>query len=318
MIPPNNINDIIIHDIYNKVVVYLFICIILIVMICSYRYGIVDDFPVCNHFVNKNPVSICLMGGGSREIKGCKGHFSDDLDVSKLKTGDILCISYSDARSVFSSVFYASIWTHVGLVVIEPTSGEPYIVEAANYKPPYSHQILRIPLLYWLRINRNARTIGHLRINKEIPFEELDKIISSRYEEADIGVETLNLNWLRFATSNTPQTVERCSFFADENVKVEPLEKVSNEWIFKKWARKILPSYIISPESEQKQYDYLITCHEMLVDILQRVGVYESKYTPCSYIPSSIANNKIKTINGYKYCDAKSVNIKEIFKMNIS
>ncbi len=270
----------------------------------------IDDFPICEHTENKNPISINLLGGGKRDIKGCKGHLPDLIDVSSLKTGDILCVSYSDARSVFSSVFYASVWTHVGLVYIEPSTGEPFVIEAANYKPPYSHQILRIPLLYWIRLNRNARTVGILKINKSIPTSQIDQVLESRYEDADIGVETLNVNWLRFATNNTPQTVSCHSFFADECRKVEPVEKVSNDWIVSKVARKWLPSWFISPESDRRQYDYLITCHEMIVDILQRVGVYESKYTPCSYIPSSIANNRIKTIGGYSYADAKSVNIK--------
>ena len=304
-------------DIYNQSVVYVFICIVVGILICSSRYGMVDDFPICEHQVNKNPLSIRFLNQGSNRLKGCKNHLPDELDISKLKTGDILCLSYNDVRSIFSSVFYASVWTHVGLVFIEQSSGEPYILEAANYRPPYSHQILRVPLLNWIRINRRARSIGHLKINKEISFQKIEEIVSQRYEELDIAVENLNLRWLRFATLKTPSNVNKFSLFAPDGRRQPPLEKVANEWSIKTYSRKYLPKFIVSPIPEHKQYDYMITCHEMVIDILQKVGVYENAFTPCSYLPSSIANNRIKTTNGFFYENAKNVRIKHLIDFEL-
>ena len=291
------------------VFVYFTILLIVICVFCTYRFGAINDTPFCEHKVDANNLRVKFLKGGDERLKGCFDHEPSPLDVGNLKNGDILMISYDDVRSLFSSVFYSSVWTHVGIVINDPVSGEPYVLEAASYRPPYSHQVLRIPLLHWMKINQKAKHVAHIPINKEIPYETLNEAFQ-KFEEEDIGVENLKLGWLRFATVNTPETIHKESFFASEQRKIKPTKKADNDWLIMSYLREKFPDYF--KDRDVKQYDYMLTCHEILISVLQDVGVYEKKYTPCSFIPSSIINQKIKTTNGYSYEEPHNVSIRRI------
>lgn len=287
--------------------VYFVVALIVICSFCTYRFGAINDTPICDHKFDSNEMRVKLLKGGDKSLRGCFDHEPSPLDLKRIKNGDILMISYDDVRSLFSSVFYASVWTHVGIIIIDPLSKEPYVLEAASYRPPYSHQVLRIPLLHWAKINQKAKHVAYLPINKEIPFESLNAAYQ-KFEEEEIGVENLKLGWLRFAKTNTPQTVNKESFFASEERKVKPSKKADNDWLLLSYLRDKFPDYF--KDYSVPQYDYMLTCHEILISVLQDVGVFDSSLTPCSYIPSSIINKKINTIGGYEYEEPQNVSIR--------
>lgn len=231
------------------------------------------------------PTSVAPVGT-CREL----GHAPDELDLSSLKTGDILAIGYRGIRRLFSKVVYDSVWTHASLVYIDPQTKEPFVIEANDYSPPYSGRVVRVPLLFWIRVNRKSPVIGHVAINKSAPS---DALIASfhRFEVLDIGIESLKTTWTRFLGRRSPETVSEKSLFAAD------------------WRRaKPQPSRVTHLPFGRK-YDYPIACHEIIISTLQGAGVVSGKFTPCSYLPSNVANANLPTINGYYYLPPKEVSV---------
>jgi len=215
---------------------------------------------------------------------GCVAHAPPVLDISKLKTGDLLAISYHGARAMFSTSTYRSIWTHVGLVVVDEKTSEPYIMEIAKYKAPYSHHVVMIPFLTWARINRNTRTVAWLQINKSPSVESLMNTFSE-FADSGVCVEGLSSTWFRFLDIKKPETVDKDSFFATE--KNDPGIRFFSS----------------SDKCKNLAYKYSLTCHEMIIYILQNAGVYSTENTACSYLPSCIVNRRIQMTNGFCYLD---------------
>lgn len=228
---------------------------------------------------------------------GCHGHPPETLDIASLKTGDIIALSYRGLRTVFSRSVYGSNWTHPALVYIEPETNEPFIFEAAVYKPPYTAQVIRVPLLYWMRVNRNAAAMALLSLNKPANVKLIDEGFS-KFEDSDIGVESLTLDWLRFLNTKTPKTVEPHSFFASGDRKELPTDKRYTDM---GPMRFVLNKVGITEKDPSLVFDYVLTCHEIIISTLQNAGVYSDKNTACSYLPSCIVNDNIEMANGYKY-----------------
>jgi len=266
--------------------VSVLVCIILLVF--SVLYTAANDLPECIH------------SGGDRN--GCGGHAPDTLDTFSVKSGDILCLSYSGARSMFSKIVYGSNWTHTGLIWRSP-SGEPYVLEASGYLPPYNSLVVRVPLHHWIRVNRNVAAISHLQINKELSSDALSHTFNY-FETKDIGIDTLTMRWFNFLSKRRANDLPKDCLFRTDNVKSQ-----SRKYADFNPLRSLAIKTGWHPESKYhlQSYDYAYTCHEILIFTLQVMGVYSREYTPCSYLPSCIANRKIQTINGYSYSSPKQV-----------
>jgi hypothetical protein len=312
--------------IISKTIVYIVTILIIIAVFVTARYGYINDFPKCRHrnnirqqmisnstkeyikdnhhpilYDDKNNKDIKLISESSKLLQpvyGCGGHHPDPIDIGSLKNGDIIILSYSGVRSWFSAATYGSVWTHPGLVYIDPNTKEPYILEAAAYRPPYVGQIVRVPLLKWMSINRNARGVALIKLNKDVPSDLIDKGFS-KFENEDIGVEGLRLSWFRFVQKKTPKTVHPESFFASEDRKRKPAKKT------KAGKRKYWP--LPFGENNSSEFDYLLTCHEVVISTLQDSGVLDKTYTPCSYLPNAIFNRDIPTLNGYEYLEPEEI-----------
>ena len=290
-----------IHNVIKLLQVIVVVCVLCSLILFAvftiiYAYS-GNDEPRCRH-------NVAATGGfGSSGRSGCHGHPPDTLDVKKLKTGDLLVLSYNDVRCVFSRVIFNSVWTHLGLVYIHPATGEPYVLEAAGYNKPYNGLILRIPLMKWIRINRNVKTIGHLPINKALDPEQAIAAFE-KYETLDVGVESFRMAWRRFLHAKTPETVDSTSLYAskDRRQPPEPEYTTMNPLGYAirdtKWVPNCIKEYV---GANQKRCEYPLTCTEIVVDILQCTGAVDSRITPCSYLPSCVANRKLPMINGYYY-----------------
>lgn len=295
---------------FNMIIARVTIVLIILLVVITIKYISVNDFPKCKHkqythlkITDDKVAEKCKSLNLSltpEPIKyhGCSGHMADPLDIGKLKNGDIIMISYQGVRSWFSALVYGSIWTHAGLVYIDPRSSEPFIFEAANYAPPHVGQIVRIPLLKWMSINKNSKCISLVSINKPIPYEKLNEEYA-KFENSDIGVQGLSLSWKRFLTKKTPYDVDEYSFFAAEHIRKHPKTKTQAG----------LKKYIFFGENTSSYFDYLLTCHEVIIHVLQKCGVFERKYTACSYLPNALFNREIKTINDYEYLEPIEVSV---------
>jgi hypothetical protein len=303
---------------FTKILIYSALIIIIILALSAVRYGTIVDYPKCNHYIYRKGLQENTAqrakdpqcSDKERElytkvslnsplpIHGCGGHHANSLDIGSLKTGDILVLSYSGARSWFSAITYGSVWTHPGLVYLDVNTNEPYILEAAAYKPPYSGNIVRIPLLKWMSINRNARAIALLSLNKEASSTLVNKAFE-KFEKEDIGVEGLRWSWWRFLNKKSPETVTPESFFASEPRRQVPSKKTKSGQ----------PKYWPLPfgENTSDGFDYLLTCHEVVINVLQSAGVYDKTLTACSYLPCAIYNKEVGTVNGYEYAEPEEI-----------
>lgn len=229
--------------------------------------------------------------------------------VATARTGDVLVLSYGDARTVFSRLVYGSVWNHAGVVWCDAT-GEPHVVEGAVYSKPYnSESVTRTPLLWWLRVNRNCTQIAHLAL------EGLDAdararvgasidAVARRLENSSVGIEPLGTGWLRFLREHKYEDLPAESFFADEKKRIKPRHpvRVSTSPIAH------LSDLLAAPRpSDPELRDYSITCHEIAIYMLQEAGVFERDLAPSSYLPSAIPRHEIRTRGLAKFVTAKKV-----------
>lgn len=297
------VNTSVYYSIFVAAIISIAILVMVVVIVWAYIIAFmgVRSLPRCPHT--------------DKVIYGCRGHIPDTLDVASLKTGDILIVSYGDARTLFSKAFYDSVWTHPVLVYIDPETKEPYVLEVASYRPPYNGGVIRTPLLTWARINHNTHAVVHVRLNKPAPTEAIDEAFT-RIEKADLTVESLKLSWLRFLGKRNMYTVSPDSFFAHESIRVKPVKRRPRSCILADigdWC------YFVPEKHKPKNtgfggatFEYQITCHEALIYVLQCAGVFSEVYTPCSYFPSAFADRSIPTVNGYEYLPPIQVCIEPI------
>ena len=308
----------------------IIIIVIIVAAGCLYIRG-GCDIPACSHAcptlwsitpddVTTTAPEVRLSGAGHGRVttprdgslpviqKRCLGHASDSPDLTSFKTGDLLFVSYKGVRSLFSRIAYNSAWTHVGIVWIDPATSEPYVLEGSVYRPPYVARMVRVPLLYWFRVNRSAAFLMRLAINKSIDADSLSAAFRE-FETADVGVESLRHQWLRFLTRRKAADLPPENFFADAAVRRTPATK---SYVSMNPLRDGLEALGIWSPDENKQFDYVLTCHEIVIGCLQKTGVLDATYSPDSYLPSCLARRAIPTINGFEFAPGKLFSLDEM------
>lgn len=241
-----------------------------------------------------------------------------ELELGKLKTGDMIVVSYKGARMLLSEVLTGSKWVHTALVYIEPKTGEVQVIEAANYNPPYKGQIIKVPLLYWIRVNMNVNAIAVLSLNKAIPSEIIDESYQ-KFIKMNIGVQSFDLSWTRFFQKKTDVTITPTSIFSNPESRLEPkiareIRKNESPYKVKKSIFKLAANagFMNKVDMPEDYFDYMITCTELVVSMLQDAGVYSKEFTPCSYLPMEIMKREIKHENGYKYDIPRIVSVSSL------
>ena len=121
------------------------------------------------------------------------------MDASDLRTGDILGVSYNNVAGGFTSGFSRSIWSHTGIVWIDPETSMIYVLEGAQYPIKKYKGAMRIPFYVWYSYNSRFP----LGIKKYIG-EDIDpkKMIEeySKYE-GKVKLEGFNPSWGRFLSN---------------------------------------------------------------------------------------------------------------------
>jgi hypothetical protein len=282
--------------------------------IVSVMYSTTDDFPKCTHrqmienaVIKKNPNAVVAP------TTNCitAGHSPDPLDISSLKTGDVLTISYRGARSLFSASTFRSNWTHTGMIWMHEKTGEPYVLEAATYRPPYIGHVIRLPLLHWIRINRNVRAVALSRITPEAPNDKISKAFAY-FEKSDVGVESLRPDWFRFTKTKEEKDLPATSFFADPSRRQKP--RTRSETGFSPFKYVAQKAGIWDPP-RNGSFEYVLTCHEILIHVLQLAQIVDMTPTACSYMPNAFVKQSVAMKNGYKYEEPEAVDITPLFEI---
>jgi len=119
---------------------------------------------------------------------------TEDLDPYTLKTGDILGVGYKHPFGWFVSGWTGSVWSHCGIVWIDPTNSEIFVLEAAIYEKPYKG-VFKIPLSTWIRINKN-HYLGLSRI-KGKPVDPVALINAFEERKKYVELDSYNWRWYR-------------------------------------------------------------------------------------------------------------------------
>lgn len=122
------------------------------------------------------------------------------IDVSTLKTGDILGCSYERINGYFISTFSKSTWSHTGIIWISPETLIPYVLDAGMYKKYGYQNVSIIPFDQWMYIHKNI-LVGLTRYNGP----EIDAHLMMNYYldiQKRVKLERISYKWLRFL-SNT-------------------------------------------------------------------------------------------------------------------
>lgn len=73
--------------------------------------------------------------------------------LPRVKTGDLLLVSYRNVSGYVVKIFTQSIWTHVGLVYRE--GRDIYVLECGYYHPGLK-DIIKNPILQWLQLSESS------------------------------------------------------------------------------------------------------------------------------------------------------------------
>jgi hypothetical protein len=293
-----------------KTLIALAIVTVVVAAFLGVAYATATDFAACNHkafisetLARRNPRALV-----SQRPTRCLGHSPDPLDVASLQTGDVLSVSYRGIRSVFSAATYRSVWTHPALIVRDTATGEPFVFEAAAYRPPFCGGFIRIPLLNWVRINRNSRSIALTPINKPAS-AALISAAFERFERSNIGVESLRPEWVRFLRRKNRDDLPTDSFFAPPLARTKPAKRVVSEYNPIKEAART--AGILRQPAPEDSFEHVLTCHEVLIELLQAAGAVDPDVSPCSFLPTvfTSARDQLPMASGYAFGEPKPVSI---------
>lgn len=150
------------------VIIYVIIFFSVLLLVASFRVLAVDDYP----------------------------EHSEKIDLSSIKTGDIIGASYQNGLGKFIGFFFNTMWSHVGIAWRDPKTNELFILEAANYHLPY-RGVFKIPIENWVRFNRKniigvtrLKTPGDIEIDPHVLEENFNKI-------KNVELESFNYTWWR-------------------------------------------------------------------------------------------------------------------------
>jgi hypothetical protein len=201
-----------------------------------------------------------------------KPKITQELDINSLRTGDILGVGYTHPFGWFVTAWSCSIWSHTGIVWIDPDNGEIFVLEAAIYHGIFQG-VIKIPLVTWLRINRNFNLgIARLR-GKTVDPTALIQAFESRKKY--VQLESYNWRWYRLLRTSP--------YFEDDRKEYTCYELVTTLLqdvgviVKKKACSSYFPKQIMKGEVELCK-DYILEPAVML-DVTKHTQLREAEDT---------------------------------------
>jgi hypothetical protein len=114
---------------------------------------------------------LILLQWNSSSEKNLKNIHSIDNDISNLKSGDLVFVSYKNILGKAAKLWSGSKWTHLGMIYKEPISEKIYVLEMAEYNNPNLEKgALKVSYDIWLELNKD----------NEIMYKPIPKVVDSR------------------------------------------------------------------------------------------------------------------------------------------
>lgn len=121
---------------------------------------------------------------------------SSSINSIDMNNGDLVFVSYPNIAGAFVSSFSRSIWSHTGMIWVEPLTNVRYVIEGAVYSHKKYQHFQKIPLETWLFFNKKS-IIGYKKYRgKPISSEYMETIFSPFFKHCKL--DGFNIFWARF------------------------------------------------------------------------------------------------------------------------
>ncbi len=132
---------------------------------------------------------------------------------SKLRTGDILAVSYPSYRGKIVKIFTGSIWTHI--IMIVKIGDKVYAYEMARYHKDEQGLFLK-PIEEWIDWNKDYLiAIRKYNGEKKFPKKKLQRsLVESSNYEADMSV----ISWLKSTVRRRYEPEDKNYYYCSEFV----------------------------------------------------------------------------------------------------
>lgn len=117
-------------------------------------------------------------------------------EMRDFNNGDIVGVSYYSVSGAIVTSFSRSIWSHTGIIWVDPITNIRYVLEGAIYRLKKYRHFFKIPLETWLFFNKKS-IIGYKKYNGP----EIDSdFLWSKFEwlTKKCELEPFNIFWSRF------------------------------------------------------------------------------------------------------------------------
>lgn len=118
------------------------------------------------------------------------------LDLREYNNGDVMCVGYHSISGAIITSASNSIWSHTGIIWVDPITNVRYVLEGAIYKLKQYQHFFKIPLETWLFFNKK-HIIGY----KKYHGPEIDSnYLWDKFEwlTKNCKLEPFNIFWSRF------------------------------------------------------------------------------------------------------------------------
>lgn len=118
------------------------------------------------------------------------------LDPLETQNGDIVLVSYYSIAGGIITSFSKSIWSHTGMIWIDPLTNIRYVLEGAIYRHKKYRHFFKIPLETWLYFNRKS-VLGYKKYHG--PMIDSNYIWDKfQWMTQECNLESFNIFWARF------------------------------------------------------------------------------------------------------------------------
>lgn len=118
----------------------------------------------------------------------------NDIDWTKVKTGDMLFLHYESLHAKLIKVFARSDWSHAALIY-RKTDEDIYVIEMSNYKDLGMKGLCVVPLKQWLKLNADRLCCYAEYVNsKSIDSDDIEELIK-KYKTIQLDMSLGN--WIQ-------------------------------------------------------------------------------------------------------------------------
>lgn len=122
-----------------------------------------------------------------------EGKYVNSCDM---QNGDLVFCSYNNFAGSFVTSFSGSIWSHPGMIWVDPETDVRFVIEGAIYSHKEYKHFMKIPIETWLSFNHKS-IIGYKKyLGPDIDSEIMRSIFEPYFNNSKL--EGFSVSWAKF------------------------------------------------------------------------------------------------------------------------